>query len=96
MNIQESTSKPLGSKKQVEEKEANTNPFINTVKKEVNPAEEQTTKTPYRHPNYKRPFDQRQGQNEHTHTREIRLDEQENQIKIQNNKKQDLYHKMIK
>ena len=64
-NIQERTSKPLGSKKEVEEKEANTNPVINTVKKEVNPAKEQTTKTPYRHPNYKRPFDQRQGQNEH-------------------------------
>ena len=39
-NIQERTSKPLGSKKEVEEKEANTNPIINTVKKEFNPAEE--------------------------------------------------------
>ena len=56
-NIHERTSKPLGSKKQVEEKEANTNSVINIVKKEVNPAEEQTTKTPYRHPNYKHHFD---------------------------------------
>ena len=68
-NIQERTSKPLGSKKEVEEKEANTNPVINRVKKEVNLAKEQTKKTPYQHPNYKRPFDQRQGQNEHTQRR---------------------------
>ena len=60
----------MGSEKEVEEKEANTNPVINTVKKELNPAEEQTTKTPYRHPNYKLPFDQRQGQNEHTQRRD--------------------------
>ena len=66
VNIQERTSKPLGSKNEVEEKEANTNLVINIVKKEVNPTESQTTKTPYRHPNYKRHFDQRQGQNEHT------------------------------
>ena len=38
MNIQERTSKPLGSKKEVEEKEANINPVINTIKKEFNPA----------------------------------------------------------
>ena len=69
-NIQERTSKPLGSKNEVEEKEENTNPIINTVKKEVNPAEEQNTKTPYRHPNYKHPFDQQQGQNEHTERRD--------------------------
>ena len=37
-----------------------------TVQKEVNPAEKQTAKTPYQHPNYKRQFDQQQGQNEHT------------------------------
>ena len=37
-----------------------------TVQKEANPAKKQTTKTPYRHPDYKRHFDQRQGQNEHT------------------------------
>ena len=41
------TSRPSDSKIQVEEKEANTNPVINTVKKEFNPVEEQTTKTPY-------------------------------------------------
>ena len=33
----------------------------------MNPTKKQTTKSPYRHPNYKRHFDQRQGQNEHTH-----------------------------
>ena len=55
----------MGSKKQVEENKANTNPVINTDKKEVNPANEQTIKTPYRHPNYKSHFDQRQGQNVH-------------------------------
>ena len=60
----------MGSKKEVEEKEANTNPVINTVKKEVNLGEEQTTKNPYRHPNYKCPFDQRQGENEHTQRRD--------------------------
>ena len=60
----------MGSKNEVEEKEANTNPIINTVKKQVNPTEEQTTKNPYQHANYKHPFDQRQGQNEHTQRRD--------------------------
>ena len=60
----------MGSKKEVEEKEANTNPVINTVKNKVNPVEEQRTKTPYWHPNYKCPFDQWQGQNEHTQRRD--------------------------
>jgi len=65
VHIQKRTSKILGSKKQVEENKANTNPVINTDKKEVNPANEQTIKTPYRHPNYKSHFDQREGQNVH-------------------------------
>ena len=58
MYIQKRTSKLLGSKKQVEENKANTNPVINTDKKQVNPANEQTIKTPYGHPNYKSHFDQ--------------------------------------
>ena len=69
--IQKRTSNPLNSKSQVQEKEANTNPVINTVKKEVNPTEEQTTKTPYRHPNYKHHFDQ-QRVKMNTHRGEIR------------------------
>ena len=52
----------MGSKKQVEENKANTNPIINTDKKEVNPTNE---KNPYWHPNYKSHFDQREGQNVH-------------------------------
>ena len=64
MHIQKRTSKLFGSKKQVEENKANTNPVNNTDKKEVNPANEQTI-TPYQHPNYKNHFDQRQGQNVH-------------------------------
>ena len=43
----------------------NTNSVPITVQKEVNPAEKQTTRTPYRQPNYKKHFDQHQGQNEH-------------------------------
>ena len=35
------------------------------AQKEFNLAEKQATRTPYRHPNYKKHFDQRQGQNEH-------------------------------
>ena len=65
VHIQKRESKLLGLKKQVEENKANTNLVINTDKKEVNPANEQTIKTPYRHPNYKSHFDQRQGQNVH-------------------------------
>ena len=40
--------------------------FFVTAQKAVNPREKQTTRTPYRHPNYKCHFDQRWGQNEHT------------------------------
>ena len=36
----------------------------------MNTTEEQTTRTPYGHPNYKHYFDQRQGQNEHTQRRD--------------------------
>ena len=55
----------MGSKKQVEENKANTNPVINTDKKEVNPANEKTIKTPYRQPNYTSHFYKWQGQNVH-------------------------------
>ena len=48
-----------------EEEEANKNSVPITVQKEFNLAEKKATKTPYRHPNYKKHFDQRQGQNEH-------------------------------
>ena len=58
VHIQKRTSKLLGSKKQVEENKANTNPVINIDKKEVSPTNEQTIKTPYRHHNYKSNFDQ--------------------------------------
>ena len=47
------------------EEETNTNSVLVTVRREVNLAEKQTTITPYRHPNYKKHFDQREGQNEH-------------------------------
>ena len=57
--IQKEASKLSGKQIQVEEEEINTNLVFVTVQKEVNPAEKQTTKTPYRHPNYKRHFDQR-------------------------------------
>ena len=43
----------------------NTNLVPIIVQKEVNPAEKQATRNPDRHPNYKKHFDQRQGQNEH-------------------------------
>ena len=43
----------------------NTNLFPVTVQKEDHPVEKQTTRNPYRHPNYKNHFDQRHGQNEH-------------------------------
>ena len=49
------------------EKEANTNPVLVTVKKEANLVKKQTTKTPYRYPNYKNYFDQRQGQGQNEH-----------------------------
>ena len=38
---------------------------IHVGEQEVNLVKKQTIKTPYRHPNYKNHFDQRQGQNEH-------------------------------
>ena len=51
------------------EKEANTNLVLVTVKKESNLVKKQTTRNPYRHPNYKNHFYQRQGQNEHKQRR---------------------------
>ena len=39
---------------------------VKTVLDAVQKKEEQTTPTPYRHPNYNRHFDQRQGQNEYS------------------------------
>ena len=39
---------------------------MNTFLVAVQKKEEQTTPTPYRHPNYNHHFDQRQGQNEHS------------------------------
>ena len=49
----------------VEEEEAITNLVPITIQNEVNLAEKQATRTPYQHPNYKKHFDQQQGQNEH-------------------------------
>ena len=60
--IQKRTSNPLESIIQVEEKEANTNPIIATVQTEANLVKKQTTRTPYRRQNYKKHFDQQQGQ----------------------------------
>ena len=40
-----------------------------TVQKKDNPAEKTTSRPTYRHPNYKKHFDQRQGQNEHKQRR---------------------------
>ena len=55
--IQKRTSNPLDSKIQVEKKEANKNPVVITVQNEANLVKKQTTRTPYRHPNYKKHFD---------------------------------------
>ena len=63
--IQKEASRLSGKKFQVEE----VNSIIIIDKKEVNTSEEQTIRTRYRHPNYKRYFDQRQVQNEHTEDR---------------------------
>ena len=65
VQIQKEASRLYRRQIQVEEKETNTNLVPITVQKEVNPAEKQETRTLYRHPNYKKHFDQRQGQNEH-------------------------------
>ena len=43
---------------QIEEEKINTELVFIIAQKVVNPAEKQTTRTPYRHPNYKRHFDQ--------------------------------------
>ena len=53
-----STIQENASKNQIEE--------VNKVLAAVQKKEEQTTPTPYIHPNYNRHFDQRQGKNEHS------------------------------
>ena len=58
VQIQREASRLSGKKSQVEEVKE----VIAAVKKQA----KQTTHTPYRHPNYNRHFDQRQGQNEHS------------------------------
>ena len=65
VQIQKEASRLFEKQIQVEEGETNKNSVPVTVQKEVNLAEKQTTRTPYRHPNYKNHFDQRHGQNEH-------------------------------
>ena len=55
---QEAQIQENASKKQIEE--------VKKVLILVQKKEEQTTPTPYRHPNYNRHFDQRQGQNEYS------------------------------
>ena len=61
VQIQKEASRLSRKQILVEEEETNTNsvPFI--VQKEVNSVEKHKTRTPYRHPNYKKHFDQRQG-----------------------------------
>ena len=54
MQIQREASRLFEKQSQVEE----VNSVIITDKKEFNTVEEQTTRTPYRHPNHKRNFDQ--------------------------------------
>ena len=53
----------------VEEEETNTNLVPVIVRKKVNLAEKQTTRTHFQHPNYKNHRDQRHGQNEHKQMR---------------------------
>ena len=55
---QEAQIQENASKNQIDE--------VKTVLAVVEKKEEQTTPTPYRHPNYNRHFDQRQGQNEYS------------------------------
>ena len=55
---QEAQIQENASKNQIEE--------VKTVLAAVQKNEEQTTPTPYRHPNYNCHFDQRQGQNEYS------------------------------
>ena len=55
---QEAQMQENASKNQIEE--------VKTVLAAVQKKEEQTTPTPYRHPNYNRHFDQRQDQNEYS------------------------------
>ena len=65
MQIQKEATRFFIKQIQDEGEEINTNSVFITVQKEFNPAKKQTTKTTYRHPNYKCHFDQRRGQNEH-------------------------------
>ena len=65
VQIQKEASRLSGKLIANEEEEANTNSVPITVQKEVNLAEKHATRTPYRNPNYRKHFDQRQGQNEH-------------------------------
>ena len=66
MQIQKESYRLSEKQIQVDEEETKTNSVLITVQKEFNPTEKWTIKTPYRHPNYKRPFDEWQGKNEHT------------------------------
>ena len=65
VQIQKEASKLFRKLIPVEEEETNTNSVPITVEKEVNPTKKQSTRIPYRHPNYRKHFDQRQDQNEH-------------------------------
>ena len=58
VQIQKEASRLSGKQIQVEKEETNTNSIPVTVQKEVNPVEKQATRTPYRHPNYTKHFDQ--------------------------------------
>ena len=76
MQLLKEASKLSKNQSQVEEVKS----VIITDKKEVNTTEEQTTRTPYHHPNYKCYFEQRKGQNQHTHKRDdVRWERTENQ-----------------
>ena len=56
--IWKEASRLSGKQILVEKEEININSVFVTIQKVVNPTKKQTTKTPYRHPNYKRHFDQ--------------------------------------
>ena len=63
--VQDEMLRNLKNDKYSLEKESNTNIVLVTIQKEVNLVKKQTTRNPYRHPNYKSQFNQQQGQNEH-------------------------------
>ena len=69
VQIQKKASRLSGKQAQVEEEKTNTNLVLVIVQKELNTAKKQAIRNLDRHPNYKKHFDQQQGQNEHKQRR---------------------------